>query len=77
MLVACNGCADQASYDACSSSKGVQKACADPIMQYQTACGAVPGFSDPSSPINKACGDLVDGASTLCQGGIYDGGVAM
>ncbi len=76
VLIACNDCTDQNSFNACAASKGLKTACADPIKQYQTACSGVPGFGDMTSPLEKACGDIVDGASTLCQGGIYDGGVA-
>jgi hypothetical protein len=76
VLTACQGCADQNSFDACSSSKGITKACADPIMALQTSCGSVTGIDQTDSAINKACGDIVDGASTLCNGGKYDGGVA-
>ncbi len=75
VMVDCDGCTDQP--DACASSKSVKLACAQPIDAYQTSCGSVPGFGDPSSAIHRACGDVVDAASTLCQGGIYDGGVAM
>ncbi len=77
VLIACNDCTDSNSFNACAASKGLQTACADPISAYKTACSGVPGFGMAGSAIEKACGDLVDGASTLCQGGIYDGGTAM
>lgn len=76
VLTACQGCADQNSFDACTQSKGIAKACADPIKTLQTACASVTGIDQTDSAINKACGDIVDGASTLCNGGKYDGGVA-
>ncbi len=75
LVFVCEGCAiDQASFDACASSKALQKACAEPIQAFQAVCGGVPGINDPSSPMSRACADLVDAASTLCEGGIYDGG---
>jgi hypothetical protein len=73
--LACGGCTNNTSYGNCLGSKGVKTACADEVSAFQTSCTAfLAPLEDVSSTLNRACGDPVDAISSMCNGGIFDGG---
>lgn len=72
---ACADCTSDATYQTCAGSKGTDTACAGPIKDEQTACAAFSAqISSETSTLSKACNNILNGASTLCAGGTFDGG---